>query len=119
MSKGYLFLALALIAGISQAEQTDLKLTGQQGVHYFFTVSSPWANDPKYIKNVLMNFCYDKEICITHIWNKKDANPKKLPFSDKEVELELATFQHNKNTGRNELLWNCKKFPGEKLTNCF
>lgn|SRR5690606_23840307 len=119
MIKKIFFLAAALFSVVSQAEQTDLKLSGQQGVHYFFTLSSPWVDDPKYIENVFRNFCSNKTICITHIWKNGEASPKALPFTDKEVDLELATFQHNKNTGRSELLWNCKRFKGKELKNCF
>lgn len=117
--KKLLFVGLSLIIGVAQSGETDLKLTGQQGVHYFFTLSTPWVDDPKYIEKVFHNFCADKTICITHIWKNGEASPKGLPLTNKEVELELATLQHNKNTGRNELLWNCKRFKGAKLKDCF
>jgi hypothetical protein len=110
---------LLIITCTAQAEKTDLQLSGHQGVHYFFTLSPPWVDDPEYIRNVFQNFCADKPICVTHIWKKGEAAPKRLPFTDKEIELELATFQHNSNTGRNELLWNCKRFKNRKLNNCF
>lgn len=117
--KGSMITVLMILSGIAHAEKTDLKLTGQQGVHYFFTLSSPWADNPEYIEKVFNSFCSDKEICITHIWKKGEVAPRKLPFTDKEVELELATLQHNKHSGKNELLWNCKRFKTKKLKNCF
>ena len=119
MVKQLIIITLIMASGIAHAEKTDLKLTGQQGVHYFFTLSSPWVDDPEYIEKVFRNFCHDKVICITHIWKTGEATPKKLPFTDNEVELELATFQQNKNTGRNNLLWNCQRFKNKELKNCF
>ena len=120
MSSKYLLIFFSLLFSCSAyAEKTDLKLTGQQGVHYFFTLSSPWVDDPIYIESVFRNFCSSKAICITHMWKTGEAKPAGFPLSDKEVARELATLQHNANTGRNELLWNCKRFKGKTLKNCF
>lgn len=119
MNKLLCIIFLLTLTPTALAEKTDLKLSGQQGVHYFFTVSAPWSSNPVYIENVFRSFCSDKRVCITHIWQSNEASPKKLPLSDKEVSSELATFQSNKNTGRSELLWNCKRFKGKNLNNCF
>lgn len=116
------FGAIALLCTLlpAYAERTDLELVGEQGVHYFFTLSKPWSQDQKYLKQVSQNFCSTKVICITHIWDPKDGRaPKSLPFTDKQVDNEVVTYQGNKNTGRSKFIWNCKKFPNESTANCF
>lgn len=111
---GMLFLPL-----LAQAEKTDLEMTGQQGVHVFMAVSKPWAEDQAFIERTVRGICSGKRICISHIWDKKSGAPKAFPLTDKQVKDELATFQMNKNTGREELLWNCKIFQKAPKNSCF
>lgn len=120
MKKNVVFGAAALLIFThAHAEKTDLQLTGTQGVHMFFTVSSPWSENQKYLEGVLRGACYGKPVCFSHVWKKGDAAPRKFPLSDKAVATELATFQQNKHTGLNKLLWSCKRFHVTDKTKCF
>ena len=118
LSLAITLIGAALSAGASTSK-TDLQLIGQQGVHYFFTLSKPWIEDQRYVGDTLTSFCSTKDVCIAHIWEKGQAAPTKFPLSDKEVSLEAATLQFNKNTKRSNLLWSCKKFPSAGKDQCF
>ncbi|TFF09668.1 hypothetical protein EXW72_10080 [Pseudomonas sp. BCA14] len=112
--------AVFLLGAMSaHAEKTDLKLTGSQGVNFFFTMSNPWASDKVYILNTAERFCADKPVCIAHFYLTGTAAPKGFPLSDSEVEVEIATYNKNKNTGLNRILWNCSKFSGVPSSSCF
>lgn len=110
---------LCLGAMSAHAEKTDLKLTGSQGVNFFFTISNPWASDKKYILNTAERFCADKPVCIAHFYLAGTAAPKGFPLNDSEVDAEIATYNKNKNTGLNRILWSCSKFQGEPSSSCF
>ena len=111
-----LFLTLSVDA---LAEKTDLKLTGSQGVHHFFTLSEPWASDQAYIEKVAEGICSNKPICFAHFWVAGTAAPRGFPLSDAEVGREIAAFNHNKHTGARRMLWKCSKFPRESTKTCF
>lgn len=111
--------AFSIVVASAHAEKTDLKLTGSQGVNFFFTVSNPWASDKNYVLNTAERFCSDKPVCIAHFYLTGTASPKGFPLSDSEVEAEIATYNRNKNSGLNRVLWNCSKFPEESGDNCF
>lgn len=111
--------AMLLAPLFAHAEKTDLETTGQQGVHVFMAVSKPWADDQAFLERTVRGICAGKQICISHIWDKQSGAPKSLPFTDKQVNEELATFQLNKNTKKEQLLLNCKKFPQAPKETCF
>lgn len=113
-------IAVLCLSGPTYAEKTDLALVGQQAAHYFFTVSKPWSQDQGYLERVVKSFCATKDVCIAHVWDKAEgAAPTRLPFTQKQVDTEVVTFQGNKKTGRSVVIWNCKKFPKESKDNCF
>lgn len=119
LAKLMIFMIFSVGSVQAYAEKTDLKLTGKQGVHFFFTLSKPWAADKKYIRNLSENFCADKPVCFTHIYLTGTAAPKGFPLSDSEVAAEIATYNRNKNTGAERMLWSCSRFPDEPSSTCF
>jgi|GEM_PF-3564208 len=114
-----LVFGLVLFSACALAEKTDIKLTGQQGVHYFFTLSEPWASDQPYIENVAKSFCHDKPICFAHFWVAGKAAPKGFPLTDYEAKTEIAAYNHNQHRGVVRMLWSCGKFPKEPASTCF
>ncbi|RYE42612.1 MAG: hypothetical protein EOP24_31835 [Hyphomicrobiales bacterium] len=109
----------ALFVMSANSQTADLKVTGRQGFQVFLTVSEPWSMDPAYLERALRWACTGSDACVSHIWKTGDAAPKSLPLTEKAVETELATLQLNKKTGRDELLWNCKRVVVRDKSRCF
>lgn len=110
---------VCLLPGAAFAERVDLKLVGQQGDHYFFSLPGSHAKNQAYITHVATQFCSYKTFCYVGFWQAGKSVPKRFPFTDGQVKAQLATYRQNKNTGHVVLLWNCKQFPKEPESKCF
>jgi hypothetical protein len=111
---------LVVLAGISNsfAERIDLKLTGQQGDYYLFTI--PKDNLTKeYALHVINGICSNKKHCFVMIWQKGQANPKKIPLTDKEVKLLAVNYRQNEYTNLKKIYWDCKRFPETPKDECW
>ena len=118
--KKLLIIFFALFALTAQAERVPLQLTGQQGDNtFFFTVPKSHASNKEYLTDRAKTFCYGRTYCYVHFWQTGEAAPRKFPLTDKEVELELAQYRQNLNTGLSVIIFNCKRFPGTSEKECF
>lgn len=113
--------AVAALTAITTAHagRVDLKLTGQQGDHYFFTVPASHAQDQAYIGNVAKQFCSNKTFCYLGFWKAGASAPKRFPLTDRQSREQVATYRQNRNTGSTVMLWNCRQFPKEPSSRCF
>lgn len=109
----------ATIATPAIAEKIDLKMTGQQGDNYFFTVPKSHATNQEYLLNVSKGMCFNKTYCYIHIWEAGTAAPTRFPLTDREVKAQIASYTSNKRTGKEAMLWSCKKFPKTPKSACF
>ena len=110
---------LAASIGNAYAERIDLKLVGQQGDHYFFTVPKSHILDKQFLMRSAQGFCGNKTFCYTHYWEAGKASPTKFPLTDKEARTEVASYVSNQRTGKKQMLWKCTLFPGVSKDECF
>lgn len=107
-----------LIVNSSFAEKIDLKLTGQKGDYFLFTV--PKNNLTKqYLRSVVDGICNSRAHCYVMFWQKGEASPKKIPLTDKEVSLMVASYRQNKSTKLQEMIWSCSRFSDTPKDMCF
>lgn len=107
------------ICGASYAERIDLRLAGQQGDHYFFTVPKTHILDEAFLLKTAEGFCSSKIHCYVHFWEAGKAAPKAFPLSAQEAGTEVASYMSNKRTGKKEMLWRCTLFPKASKGKCF
>lgn len=115
----HLSLAFVLIPMAANAERIDIKLTGQQGDHYFFTVPKSHILNQAYLMQAAEGFCANKTFCYLHFWEAGKAAPKRLPLSDTEAKHEVAGYVSNQRTGKKQMLWRCALFPKATKDECF
>lgn len=118
MKRLWIGLAAVACSGIASAEKTDLELVSQQGVAHFLTLSKPWITKRDYVEKVVRGFCYNKDICRVHLWEKGKARPKGYPVSDRELATQVASYVQNTNTGLSQLRLSCKMFPDVPKDQC-
>ena len=119
ISKAGLALVIALTPFIASAEKIDLKLVGQQGDMYFFTIPKSHISDQAFLLRTAEGFCFNKTFCYAQFWEAGKASPKRFPLTEKESALMVASYTSNQRTGKKQMLWKCSIFPKESKDSCF
>lgn len=62
--------------------------------------------------------CIGQSVCKVFVWTDAAEAATALPMTDREVEKQAFSYGINRNTGYDQALWDCDRFPRSNKSEC-
>lgn len=78
----------------------------------------PADADPAQFNAWAKDRCGDGDFCKVFAWTDRVNAARAFPMTDAELETLAFSYGVNRNTGYEEVLWDCKRFPQPEAGRC-
>jgi hypothetical protein len=117
-----LFLALSACgAGASGAAQdTAATILARREIAPDFTVVTvPADADGAGFAVLAREICGETPMCKVGIWTEPASLPRGFPMSEQDVDDQAFLYTRNRNTGFEQTVWHCGRYPQANPAHCF
>lgn len=98
-----------------EAAQAKFDVIGGDGV---FAMTFNVKVDPETLPDIAREQCGDRKICKIIGWTDPKFAARAFPMTDREVEAQAFQYTLNRNTGFEQVLWDCRKWMQTKTDRC-
>lgn len=74
--------------------------------------------DPETLPDIARQQCGSQKICKVIGWTDPNFAARAFPMTDREVEAQAFQYTLNRNTGFEQMLWDCKKYVRSDENEC-
>lgn len=78
----------------------------------------PAGSDPAQFPGWAKEQCGAEPLCGVIGWTERSAAARAMPMTDAEVASRAFSYRVNRNTGYEQALWDCGRFPQPDKANC-
>lgn len=83
-----------------------------------FAMIVPEGSDPATWPNLAKDKCGANSFCWVFAWPSRESAARAMPMTDNEMAQRLFSYQVNRETGFEKVMWNCDRFPRNNPDEC-